>query len=112
MKNFKIHDKDQKIFSDISNSINKIIIDTPIHDTGGKIKKDTVLYFDGEKWIVSSGEKEDKKDLIPAVVHVDGTGRIQTVNEESNFKFYKLISEFYKITSFAINRSVLINIVS
>ena len=42
--------------------------------------------------------KEDKKKLIPAVVHVDGTGRIQTVKEENNLKFYKLISEFHKIT--------------
>ena len=35
---------------------------------------------------------------IPAVVHVDNTGRIQTVNKSINSKFYQLISEFKNIT--------------
>lgn len=39
-----------------------------------------------------------KPDKIPAVTHVDGTGRLQTVNKETNPLFYKLINEFYKIT--------------
>lgn len=40
----------------------------------------------------------DKRDQIPAVVHVDGSGRIQTVIKELNPKFYSLIEEFEKIT--------------
>jgi carbamoyltransferase len=39
--------------------------------------------------------KENKKALVPAVVHVDGTGRFQTVTKEANGKFYDLIEEFY-----------------
>ncbi len=35
---------------------------------------------------------------IPAVTHVDGTGRLQTVSKESNPLYYNLINEFYKIT--------------
>ena len=35
---------------------------------------------------------------IPAVSHVDGTGRLQTVTKETNNHFYQLINEFYKIT--------------
>ena len=35
---------------------------------------------------------------IPAVVHVDNTGRIQTVNKSINPKFFQLISEFKKMT--------------
>ena len=35
---------------------------------------------------------------IPAVTHVDGTGRLQTVSKESNSLYYNLINEFYKIT--------------
>jgi carbamoyltransferase len=42
--------------------------------------------------------KKDKQHLIPAVVHVDGTSRIQTVSKENNELFYKLISAFHKIT--------------
>jgi carbamoyltransferase len=40
---------------------------------------------------------EDKKDLIPAITHVDGTCRIQTVTSEQNPHYYELISEFNKI---------------
>ena len=39
-----------------------------------------------------------KPDLIPAVTHVDGTGRLQSVNKDSNTLYYDLINEFYKIT--------------
>ena len=37
---------------------------------------------------------ENKKSLIPAVTHIDGTGRVQTVNILENFRFYNLIKEF------------------
>lgn len=39
-----------------------------------------------------------KRDVIPAVTHVDGTGRLQTVLKEMNPKYYKLIETFYEIT--------------
>ena len=35
---------------------------------------------------------------IPAVTHVDGTGRLQTVSRNTNELYYNLINEFYKIT--------------
>lgn len=35
---------------------------------------------------------------IPAVTHVDFTARIQTVHQETNPKYHKLISEFKKLT--------------
>jgi carbamoyltransferase len=41
--------------------------------------------------------KEDKQALIPAITHVDGTCRIQTVTKEQNPHYYDLISEFNKI---------------
>ena len=37
-------------------------------------------------------------DKIPGITHVDGTARIQTVNNINNSKFYSLINEFYKLT--------------
>jgi carbamoyltransferase len=39
---------------------------------------------------------------IPAVVHVDGSGRLQTVSKENNIKFYNLIKEFFKLTGIPI----------
>jgi len=38
-----------------------------------------------------------KRDTIPAITHVDGTCRVQTVNKNQNLHYYELISEFDKI---------------
>ena len=43
--------------------------------------------------------RKGKRDLIPAVTHVDGSGRLQTVKNETNEKYYNLINEFYNITN-------------
>jgi carbamoyltransferase len=37
--------------------------------------------------------------LIPAVTHVDGSGRLQTVHKETNPRYHALISEFCRLTS-------------
>ena len=42
--------------------------------------------------------RPDKRCQIPATTHVDGTGRLQTVNEHQNPRFYKLIREFGRQT--------------
>ena len=42
------------------------------------------------------------RSLIPAVTHVDYSARIQTVDQDINPKFYKLIKEFDKLESFPI----------
>ena len=41
---------------------------------------------------------ENKRDLIPAITHVDGTCRIQTLRKEQNENYYNLIEEFYRLT--------------
>jgi carbamoyltransferase len=41
---------------------------------------------------------QNARSLIPAVTHVDNSSRIQTVRENDNPLFYKLISEFEKLT--------------
>jgi carbamoyltransferase len=38
------------------------------------------------------------KGIIPAVVHVDGTSRIQTVDQDSNPKFRRLLQAFDRLT--------------
>lgn len=42
--------------------------------------------------------KIQKRKIIPAVTHVDGTSRIQIVTQKTNPKYHKLILEFKKIT--------------
>lgn len=42
--------------------------------------------------------KELNQNNISAVVHVDGTSRVQTVSENDNLKYFNLISSYEKIT--------------
>ncbi len=42
--------------------------------------------------------REGKREAIPAITHVDGTGRLQTVQKEVNPKFYRLIENFGQAT--------------
>ncbi len=39
--------------------------------------------------------REEKRSSIPAVTHVDGTGRLQTVDRHDSPRYYKLISAFH-----------------
>lgn len=39
-----------------------------------------------------------KRETLPAITHVDGTGRLQTVRKEVNPKYYRLIETFGKAT--------------
>ena len=38
------------------------------------------------------------REMIPAVTHVDGTGRLQTVHKETNPRFHRLIEQFRELT--------------
>ncbi|MBQ4878809.1 carbamoyltransferase [Pseudoalteromonas luteoviolacea] len=42
--------------------------------------------------------REEVRDKVPAVVHVDNTGRLQSVKKEWNEPYYNLISSFKEIT--------------
>ena len=86
-----------------------------------------ILHEEKSKWFDNSlsnpymshveNIKEEQRDKIPAVTHIDGTGRVQTVTIDINENFYKLIKEFYKIskvpillnTSFNENEPIVMN---
>ncbi len=42
--------------------------------------------------------REDKRARIPAVAHVDGSGRLQTVHADTNPRYHALISAFFEQT--------------
>jgi len=46
--------------------------------------------------------KEQKRNNIPAVTHVDGTGRLQTVNRDISPRYYQLIKTFHGKTGIPI----------
>jgi len=42
--------------------------------------------------------RESRRAQIPAVTHLNGTGRLQSVTEAANARYYRLIKEFERIT--------------
>jgi len=42
--------------------------------------------------------RPEKRAVVPAITHVDGSGRLQTVTEKANPRYFGLISEFEKLT--------------
>ena len=42
--------------------------------------------------------RPERREQIPAVTHVDGTGRLQTVDRASNPLYYSLIQAFSRLT--------------
>jgi carbamoyltransferase len=46
--------------------------------------------------------REEKRSQIPAVTHVDGSGRLQTVDRATNPRYYRLIESFGEITGIPI----------
>jgi carbamoyltransferase len=70
----------------------------------------SILKDEADKWFDMAGleespymmyamqAREGVKDVIPSVVHVDNTCRIQTVKETDNKILFELLTEFYKQT--------------
>jgi carbamoyltransferase len=54
--------------------------------------------------------KKEKQNLIPAITHIDGSCRVQTLKKEDNEHFYNLIEEFYKITNVPILLNTSLNL--
>ncbi|MFY7880105.1 MAG: carbamoyltransferase [Lacibacter sp.] len=54
--------------------------------------------------------KDEKKKDVPAVVHFDGSGRVQTVSKETNPDYHMVISEFERITGVPIVLNTSFNI--
>lgn len=48
--------------------------------------------------LVTFDTLEEKRHLIPAVVHVDGSSRLQTVDERDNPRYFGLLQKFYSKT--------------
>src|ERR1035437_3923085 len=42
--------------------------------------------------------REEKRNVIPAVTHVDGSGRLQTVSRRTNPRYHRLIEAFRELT--------------
>jgi carbamoyltransferase len=68
----------------------------------------SVLQADVPEWFEQDGDvpfmmqvyqiREDKRPKIPAVTHVDGSGRLQTVLQHTNPRYHAVISAFKELT--------------
>jgi carbamoyltransferase len=58
--------------------------------------------FEGEEdspfMLLAKNVAPEWRDKIPAIVHVDGTARVQTVRREHNERLYQLLKEFEALT--------------
>jgi carbamoyltransferase len=58
--------------------------------------------FEGDEespfMLLAKRVRPEWKDRIPAIVHVDGTARVQTVRREHNERLYRLLVAFEKLT--------------
>ncbi len=60
------------------------------------------IYFENNQdrelpyMLITAQIKEEYKKQLPAITHVDGSARIQTVNKDDNPLYWKLINEFEK----------------
>lgn len=58
--------------------------------------------FEGEEdspfMLIAKNVRPEWRDRIPAIVHVDGTARVQTVREATNPTLYRLLKEFDALT--------------
>ncbi len=69
-------------------------------------EEDCSQYFDHDYpnpyMLLVYNVKEEMKPLLPSITHVDGTVRIQTVNETENVPMRKLLKAFQKISGFPV----------
>jgi carbamoyltransferase len=58
--------------------------------------------FEGEEdspfMLIAKPVRPEWRERIPAIVHVDGTARVQTVREQTNPMLYRLLKEFEALT--------------
>ena len=69
----------------------------------------SIIFEKKNEWFETSKEnpymsaveniKIEKRKIVPAVTHVDGTGRVQTVTKSLNSDFYDLINKFDEISN-------------
>ncbi len=66
------------------------------------LEEDVSKYFDLDRetpyMLLVADVHPDKREMIPAVTHVDGSARIQSINRDQNAKYYYLIKAFEKKT--------------
>jgi carbamoyltransferase len=65
-------------------------------------EEDAVRYFDFDQtspfMLMVCDVRPECRTLLPAITHVDGTARLQTVTPSGNERYYRLLKEFGKVS--------------
>lgn len=59
---------------------------------------DSVMYDPLHYMLMAVQTKPEKSQLVPAIVHVDGSSRVHIVRKEHSARYWGLIDEFFKLT--------------
>jgi carbamoyltransferase len=66
------------------------------------LREDTLAWFEEEADVPFMMQvfqvRQEKRGLIPATTHADGSGRLQTVHRDTNPLYHALITEFKNLT--------------
>ncbi|MGP0090631.1 MAG: carbamoyltransferase [Xanthobacteraceae bacterium] len=75
-------------------------------------RADEIFEGEGESpfMLVVKRVRPEWKDKIPAIVHVDGTARVQTVRQDQNERLYRLLKEFEAITGVPVLLNTSLNV--
>lgn len=111
-------------FADMQQTVNqKVKFRESFRPFGASVLvEDMPIFFEGKEknapfMTLVFDVKDEQKSKIPAVVHADGSCRIQTVSQEDNPLFFQLITDFKKQsevglllnTSFNLNHEPIVN---
>lgn len=65
-------------------------------------EEDVSIYFEtnlsSPYMLITRNVRPKYQKVFPAVTHIDGTARLQTVSRDQNPRFWKLLKEFEKVT--------------
>ena len=65
---------------------------------------------DSEFMLFLFNAKRITKEKAPAIVHVDGTSRVQSVDKKKNYLYWNLINEFYRLKGVPILLNTSLNV--
>ena len=61
-----------------------------------------MLGADSPYMLLAVNTRDEVRDKVPAIVHVDGSARVQTVEQDIDPLYHRLISQFYELTGIPI----------
>lgn len=70
----------------------------PVSDTKKYFECDNPIPYPADFMLMVYPTRERKQKLIPSAIHIDGSGRLQTVRKSQNPLYYKVIKEFGKLS--------------